>query len=618
MSSRASIVAKTLLATVLFGLVAQSQALDAAEPDWSALRALSDSDIAAMKPEPESARYWLLRTYANLDTSISEAERTLALAETLIQQGSDEAVLALALKCTIASVLYDKIEADSACQALSEQLDNIDRPIPAAIAQSQWANHLSRAGRFTAARQANLEADRLASSAADDRLVATIRNNQGVDYLIRGFSRQALTQFTSAREVAANIEDPSITHFLSVNIASASVQEGRYGEALELMQAVMQTPGYDHAAWGNFIDHVILAWAHLGLDQPQRALDILGPAFDRARSMHWGENHALALAAIGQAKYALGNPVEGAQAFKQALSLQVEYDDRTRYLETGVRHATALRAHGDLLGAKALLKRLITELETMAPSLVLVDALNERALIKTELDDGAGAAADHARADQLNTDIHGTEFDQQLALLHSSLALDAKQHQLDHLQRDAEALRLAAKSSQQQQRFVLACALLLGLIGYLLFSRRLQKRIAESRKQHNERLEVEVAQRTASLEREMTERLAIEEKQRILEEDLAESEKLRAIGQLTSGVAHDFNNLMTVMTLSAEQIQFDDSTTGAEQKKHVEDILEASASAANITSSLLSFARKQPLKSEPINLAQFVDQLLPMFQRTLG
>ncbi len=618
MGSRIRTVAKILLAVGVLGWISQSHAKSPAEPTWNALRALPDSDIVEMQPKSESARFWLLRTYAQLDTSISEAERTLTLATKLAEAGSDEAVLALGLKCTIASVLYEKAAANSACEALSEKLSSISHPLPAAIAQSQWANHLSRAGRFGEAQKVNLEADRLASLVGDQRLVATIRNNQGVDYLVRGFSRQALAQFTSAKEVAADIEDPSITHLLTVNTASALVQQHRYREALDLIQAAMQSPDYDHAAWANFIDHVILARAYLGLDQPQRALDILLPAFERAKSLHWGENHALALATIGQAKYALGNPTDGAQAFNQALELQQQYADRTRYLETGVRHAAALRAHGELAQANVLLQQLITELETMAPSLVLVDALNERALIKAELNDRSGAAVDHDRADQLNTEIHGSEFDQQLALLRSSLALDAKEHQLSHIQQDAEALRLAAESTGQQQRFIVACALLLGLIGYLFFSRHMQKRLAESHKQHNERLEAEVAQRTASLEQEMAERLAIEEKQRLLEEDLAESEKLRAIGQLTSGVAHDFNNLMTVMTLSAEQIQFDDSAAGAEQKKHVEDILNAAASAANITSSLLSFARKQPLQSERINLAQFVDQLLPLFKRTLG
>lgn len=106
----------------------------------------------------------------------------------------------------------------------------------------------------------------------------------------------------------------------------------------------------------------------------------------------------------------------------------------------------------------------------------------------------------------------------------------------------------------------------------------------------NDDLSVGIAERDAALAalaRETTERQRTEAM-------LRQSQKMEAIGQLTSGIAHDFNNLLTVVIANLDRVQRlpegDERSRGA-----VANALIGAQRAATLTDQLLSFARKQPL-----------------------
>ena len=85
------------------------------------------------------------------------------------------------------------------------------------------------------------------------------------------------------------------------------------------------------------------------------------------------------------------------------------------------------------------------------------------------------------------------------------------------------------------------------------------------------------------------------------EERLRQSQKMDAIGQLTGGVAHDFNNVLTVITGTIEIIQegLADKPDLAAIAQLIDD---AAARGAEITSQLLTFARRQPLEPREIDV----------------
>src|SRR5947209_2102464 len=102
-----------------------------------------------------------------------------------------------------------------------------------------------------------------------------------------------------------------------------------------------------------------------------------------------------------------------------------------------------------------------------------------------------------------------------------------------------------------------------------------------------------------------------------LEEQLRQSQKIEAIGQLAGGVAHDFNNLLTAITgysdLIMRRLPQDDLI-----RRHVIEIKRASDRAAALTRQLLAFSRKQMLQPKVIDLNSVVTDIDKMLRRLIG
>jgi signal transduction histidine kinase len=101
------------------------------------------------------------------------------------------------------------------------------------------------------------------------------------------------------------------------------------------------------------------------------------------------------------------------------------------------------------------------------------------------------------------------------------------------------------------------------------------------------------------------------------EEHLRQAQKMEAVGQLTGGIAHDFNNLLTVITGSLELILR--QSTGHEPITRLATAAEHAAErGARLTASLLSFARKQSLNPEPLDINTLICEFTPLLRRVLG
>jgi signal transduction histidine kinase/CheY-like chemotaxis protein len=101
------------------------------------------------------------------------------------------------------------------------------------------------------------------------------------------------------------------------------------------------------------------------------------------------------------------------------------------------------------------------------------------------------------------------------------------------------------------------------------------------------------------------------------EEQLRQSQKMQALGQLTGGIAHDFNNLLTVIQGSADILSRDDLADDR-RKRFARAIVQAAENAAVLTSQLLAFARRQPLKPELVDLSELVGSMTELLDRTMG
>jgi PAS domain S-box-containing protein len=105
--------------------------------------------------------------------------------------------------------------------------------------------------------------------------------------------------------------------------------------------------------------------------------------------------------------------------------------------------------------------------------------------------------------------------------------------------------------------------------------------------------------------------------QRAAEAQLRQAQKMDAIGQLTGGVAHDFNNILTVITGTVE-ILAEAVADNPELVSFTKVIDDAAERAAQLTKHLLAFARKQPLQPREIDINGLILETAKLLYPTLG
>jgi PAS domain S-box-containing protein len=104
--------------------------------------------------------------------------------------------------------------------------------------------------------------------------------------------------------------------------------------------------------------------------------------------------------------------------------------------------------------------------------------------------------------------------------------------------------------------------------------------------------------------------------QRRLEEQLRQSQKMEAIGQLAGGVAHDFNNILTVIHGHASLLECSELEESA--AKSAQQITQAAQRAAGLTRQLLTFSRRQLIQPRKLDMNKIVGNITELLGRLLG
>ncbi|WP_239026959.1 PocR ligand-binding domain-containing protein [Geomonas oryzisoli] len=102
-----------------------------------------------------------------------------------------------------------------------------------------------------------------------------------------------------------------------------------------------------------------------------------------------------------------------------------------------------------------------------------------------------------------------------------------------------------------------------------------------------------------------------------LEEQLRQSQKMEAVGQLAGGVAHDFNNILQVITGYGNMLRMGERLSTKEQE-WVDHILSSAERAAHLTKGLLAFSRKQVIHLEPLDLNEVIENFKKFILRVIG
>jgi PAS domain S-box-containing protein len=105
--------------------------------------------------------------------------------------------------------------------------------------------------------------------------------------------------------------------------------------------------------------------------------------------------------------------------------------------------------------------------------------------------------------------------------------------------------------------------------------------------------------------------------QQKLETQLRQAQKMESIGRLAGGVAHDFNNMLSIIIGNAE-MAMDEVQSGSRTHQKLQEILNAGMRSAEVTRQLLAFARKQTIALKIIDLNEAIGQMLKMLRRLIG
>jgi two-component system, cell cycle sensor histidine kinase and response regulator CckA len=103
-----------------------------------------------------------------------------------------------------------------------------------------------------------------------------------------------------------------------------------------------------------------------------------------------------------------------------------------------------------------------------------------------------------------------------------------------------------------------------------------------------------------------------------MREQLRQAQKMEAVGMLAGGIAHDFNNLLTIISGYTQMLMVSPHITTERDRTALEQVLRASERAADLTSQLLAFSRRQSIQPRVIEINRVVDQTASMLRRLIG
>ncbi|MGC8989151.1 MAG: PAS domain S-box protein [Verrucomicrobiia bacterium] len=114
-----------------------------------------------------------------------------------------------------------------------------------------------------------------------------------------------------------------------------------------------------------------------------------------------------------------------------------------------------------------------------------------------------------------------------------------------------------------------------------------------------------------------TARKRAQNEHRRVEEQLHQSQKLEAVGQLAAGLAHDFNNVLTTILGNSSLLQ-SDLPPQSRAQGYVKQIIDSAERAAKLTKQLMLFSRKQSPRCEPVNLNEVLEKMAGMLRSLIG
>jgi two-component system cell cycle sensor histidine kinase/response regulator CckA len=116
--------------------------------------------------------------------------------------------------------------------------------------------------------------------------------------------------------------------------------------------------------------------------------------------------------------------------------------------------------------------------------------------------------------------------------------------------------------------------------------------------------------------RDITDRKQAEEEREHLQAQLAQAQKMDALGTLASGIAHDFNNVLAAI-MGYSELALDDLAEDQPVRQDIEQITKAASKAKSLVRQILTFSRKAEANKEPLSINKVINEAVSILGRTL-
>jgi len=181
---------------------------------------------------------------------------------------------------------------------------------------------------------------------------------------------------------------------------------------------------------------------------------------------------------------------------------------------------------------------------------------------------------------------------------------------IDHMLRDEEDELVVRQQNVQRTNALVQIATFATILGVVILG---FVTIGAAQRTHRSLTESADAARAA-----YTQLLRETEARETAETQVRQLQKMEAIGQLTGGVAHDFNNMLAVISSSLQLLRRRIERGQTDVMQFVEAAQDAANRAASLTSRLLAFSRQQPLSPQTLDVNRLVSGMSELLRRTLG
>jgi signal transduction histidine kinase len=597
---------KFMLPLILLGVATANSATPPADvpPIAAAASDAREPPLGASQAERErAARQLAIQDLISADDQLRLARAALARLDP--RSATSERALLLGLECR---ALYRRDEIDAA-QAVCNQSLRLARAANEAAPTAQALRLLAflkaKGGDPIAAAPLFRQSLEIARAANLDDQQAAALNGLGITALSFGVYHEAADYFDNALDAARRTGDRGLQVMVEVNFGSLQIEIGDNATAIQTLQRA-----HDDAQRLGNQQIVLLSAAGLAAaysvagnvaEADAQLRDHLAAQTDPA--LDSGIRSRLLTVAAGVALLQKRFDV-AARLARQAAQAGSRFPFWR--ISASLVLAEVQIATGQQDAALALLERLLSEAEHF-PALH-----HDVSVRKAEL---LAARGDWREAflvlQHQDANLAGTSRSralQQAAFMRDLRESDARERELEQLRARNAVIEAHAAGDRQQRNVAVAVSTLGLLIAVLLWIVWSQRNETRARR----RLEQAVELRTQELSEQM-------ERRRALEQQLDHKLRLEAVGQLTGGVAHDFNNLMTIVQQSAELLRLNPAIAAdAAALGLVAECTQAAQAGGAISRQLLAFARRQPLQPQRVELGRHLEASRGLLERAAG